>query len=51
MLPVERKGIWGTVVPVSLRNETGMTLSFITYDIGLAYYVSDTAYLRNMANL
>jgi peptide/nickel transport system ATP-binding protein len=28
-----------------LRNETGMTLIFITHDIGLAYYVSDTVYI------
>ncbi len=26
---------------MKLRNETGMTLIFITHDIGLAYYVSD----------
>ena len=28
-----------------LREETGMTLIFITHDIGLAYYVSDTVYI------
>jgi peptide/nickel transport system ATP-binding protein len=28
-----------------LRNETGMTLIFITHDIGLAYYVSDSVYI------
>ncbi|MFZ6026997.1 MAG: ABC transporter ATP-binding protein [Chloroflexota bacterium] len=28
-----------------LRKETGMTLIFITHDIGLAYYVSDTVYI------
>ena len=28
-----------------LRNETGMTLIFITHDIGLAYYVSDTVFI------
>jgi peptide/nickel transport system ATP-binding protein len=28
-----------------LRKETGMTLIFITHDIGLAYYVSDSVYI------
>jgi peptide/nickel transport system ATP-binding protein len=28
-----------------LRNESGMTIIFITHDIGLAYYVSDTVYI------
>ncbi len=28
-----------------LRNEIGMTLIFITHDIGLAYYISDTVYI------
>ena len=28
-----------------LRNEFGMTLIFITHDIGLAYYVSDSVYI------
>jgi len=28
-----------------LRNEVGMTPIFITHDIGLAYYVSDTVYI------
>ncbi len=28
-----------------LRRETGMTIIFITHDIGLAYYVSDTVYI------
>jgi peptide/nickel transport system ATP-binding protein len=28
-----------------LRNETGMTLIFITHDIGLAYFVSDSVYI------
>jgi len=28
-----------------LRNETGMTLVFITHDIGLAYFVSDRIYI------
>ncbi len=30
---------------LKLRSETGMTLIFITHDIGLAYYVSDTVYI------
>jgi peptide/nickel transport system ATP-binding protein len=30
---------------MDLRNEIGMTLIFITHDIGLAYYVSDTVYI------
>ena len=30
---------------MQLRNETGMTLIFITHDIDLAYYVSDTVYI------
>jgi peptide/nickel transport system ATP-binding protein len=30
---------------MDLRNETGMTLIFITHDIGLAYYVSDSVYI------
>ena len=30
---------------MKLRDETGMTLIFITHDIGLAYYVSDTVYI------
>jgi len=30
---------------IQLRNETGMTLIFITHDIGLAYYVSDSVYI------
>ncbi len=28
-----------------LRNQTGMTVIFITHDIGLAYYVSDSVYI------
>jgi peptide/nickel transport system ATP-binding protein len=28
-----------------LRSEIGMTIIFITHDIGLAYYVSDTVYI------
>jgi peptide/nickel transport system ATP-binding protein len=30
---------------MDLRKETGMTIIFITHDIGLAYYVSDTVYI------
>ena len=30
---------------LDLRNETGMTIIFITHDIGLAYYISDTVYI------
>jgi peptide/nickel transport system ATP-binding protein len=30
---------------MQLRDETGMTVMFITHDIGLAYYVSDTVYI------
>jgi peptide/nickel transport system ATP-binding protein len=30
---------------MKLRLETGMTTIFITHDIGLAYYVSDTVYI------
>ncbi len=30
---------------MKLRNDIGMTIIFITHDIGLAYYVSDTVYI------
>ena len=30
---------------MQLRNESGMTVIFITHDIGLAYYVSDKVYI------
>ncbi|MFN2302947.1 MAG: ABC transporter ATP-binding protein [Anaerolineales bacterium] len=30
---------------MNLRDEIGMTVVFITHDIGLAYYVSDTVYI------
>ena len=30
---------------MQLRNEVGMTIIFITHDIGLAYYVSDSVYI------
>ena len=34
-----------------LHNETGMTLIFITHDIGLAYYVSDTVFIMEHGKL
>ena len=30
---------------LNLRNKTGMMIIFITHDIGLAYYISDTVYI------
>jgi peptide/nickel transport system ATP-binding protein len=30
---------------MQLRKETGMTIIFITHDVGLAYYVSDSVYI------
>lgn len=30
---------------MQLRNETGMTVIFITHDLGLAYYVSDSVFI------
>jgi peptide/nickel transport system ATP-binding protein len=36
---------------MKLRNETGMTLIFITHDIGLAYYVSDSVYIMEHGKL
>jgi peptide/nickel transport system ATP-binding protein len=30
---------------MQLRDEVGMTVVFITHDIGLAYYVSDVVYI------
>ena len=30
---------------MQLRNEIGMTVIFITHDIGLAYYVSDNVFI------
>jgi len=30
---------------MQLRKEIGMTIIFITYDIGLAYYVSDSVFI------
>ncbi|PIX47857.1 MAG: ABC transporter ATP-binding protein [Anaerolineae bacterium CG_4_8_14_3_um_filter_59_70] len=36
---------------MQLRNETGMTLIFITHDIGLAYYISDSVYIMEHGKL
>jgi len=36
---------------MKLRDETGMTLIFITHDIGLAYYISDTVYIMEHGKL
>jgi peptide/nickel transport system ATP-binding protein len=33
---------------MQLRDEVGMTVIFITHDIGLAYYVSDTVYIMEL---
>jgi peptide/nickel transport system ATP-binding protein len=36
---------------MQLRNETGMTLIFITHDIGLAYFVSDSVYIMERGKI
>jgi len=36
---------------MQLRKETGMTLIFITHDIGLAYYVSDSVYIMERGKI
>jgi peptide/nickel transport system ATP-binding protein len=36
---------------LKLRKETGMTLIFITHDIGLAYYVSDSVYIMERGKI
>ncbi len=36
---------------MQLRNEIGMTLIFITHDIGLAYYISDSVYIMEHGKL
>jgi peptide/nickel transport system ATP-binding protein len=36
---------------MKLRNEAGMTLIFITHDIGLAYYISDSVYIMEHGKL
>lgn len=36
---------------MQLRNENGMTVIFITHDIGLAYYVSDSVYIMERGKI
>jgi len=36
---------------MQLRNEIGMTIIFITHDIGLAYYISDSVYIMEHGKL
>lgn len=36
---------------LSLRDEIGMTIIFITHDIGLAYYISDSVYIMEQGNI
>jgi len=36
---------------MNLRKETGMTIIFITHDIGLAYYVSDSVYIMEQGKI
>jgi peptide/nickel transport system ATP-binding protein len=36
---------------LKLREETGMMIVFITHDIGLAYYVSDTVYIMEKGKI
>ena len=36
---------------MNLRDEIGMTIIFITHDIGLAYYISDTVYIMEHGNI
>jgi peptide/nickel transport system ATP-binding protein len=36
---------------MKLRNERGMTIVFITHDLGLAYYVSDTLYIMERGEM
>jgi peptide/nickel transport system ATP-binding protein len=36
---------------MKLRDEAGMTVIFITHDIGLAYYVSDTVYIMEQGKV
>ena len=35
----------------NLRSEIGMTIIFITHDIGLAYYISDTVYIMEKGKI
>ncbi len=36
---------------LKLRDEKGMTILFITHDLGLAYYVSDTLYIMQRGQI
>ncbi len=36
---------------MNLRDEIGMTIIFITHDIGLAYYISDTVYIMEKGSI
>lgn len=36
---------------LSLRDEIGMTIIFITHDIGLAYYISDSVYIMEQGHI
>ncbi|MCJ8014022.1 ABC transporter ATP-binding protein [Paenibacillus sp. KQZ6P-2] len=36
---------------LKLRDENGMTIIFITHDVGLAYYVSDTIYIMEKGKI
>jgi len=36
---------------MKLRDENGMTIIFITHDVGLAYYVSDTLYIMEKGKI
>ncbi|MCL2865787.1 MAG: ABC transporter ATP-binding protein [Lachnospiraceae bacterium] len=36
---------------LNLRNEIGMTIIFITHDMGLAYYISDTVYIMERGKI
>jgi peptide/nickel transport system ATP-binding protein len=36
---------------MQLRDEIGMTVIFITHDIGLAYYVSDSVYIMERGKI
>jgi peptide/nickel transport system ATP-binding protein len=36
---------------LKLRNEIGMTIIFITHDIGLAYYISDSVYIMEKGKI
>jgi peptide/nickel transport system ATP-binding protein len=36
---------------MKLRKEIGMTIIFITHDIGLAYYISDTVFIMERGKI